>query len=207
MEVIKATEEERQRRIGRIVAGKEILDVVGWYRTASSSYRKWLLIARCPQCGKPFKVKELSLYGKSINCGCTPRSYGTKLRESGHLLIKTGSQSRAEGQKLREESIKVAVERRLGKVERENEPISIYQAEKRSQVKLFGRDAVANLTRKRVLAYWGSLDKEAMCPAWQDFEKFYDWAIRNGFYREKVLVRLDPTKPMSPLTCKWICEK
>ena len=37
----------------------------------------------------------------------------------------------------------------------------------------------------------------------QDFEKFYGWAIRNGFAREKVLVRLDPTKLMSPLTCKW----
>lgn len=201
MEVIKATEEERQRRIGRIIAGKEILDVVGWYRTMANSPRKWLLIAKCPQCGKPFKVKELSLYGKSINCGCTPRSYGTKLRESGHLLIKTGSQSRAEGQKLREEAIKAAVERRLGKVEQEDEPT--YQAEKPSQVKWFGRDAVANFTRERVLAYWGSLDKKAMCPAWQDFEKFYDWAIRNGFHREKVLVRLDTTKLMSPLTCKW----
>ncbi len=201
MEVIKATEEERQRRIGRIVAGKEILDVVGWYRTTASSPRKWLLIAKCPQCGKPFKVKELSLYGKSINCGCTPRSYGTKLRESGHLLIKTGSQSRAEGQKLRAEAIKAAVERRLGKVEQKEEPT--YQAEKPSQVKWFGRDAVANFTRERVLAYWGSLDKKAMCQAWQDFEKFYDWAIRNGFHREKVLVRLDPTKLMSPLTCKW----
>lgn len=200
--IVKPTEEERQRRIGRLVAGKEVLDVVGWYKTASGS-RKWLLIAKCPVCGKPFKVKELSLYGKGINCGCSPRVYGKALRESGHLTV-MNRQSLLDGQKRREEAIKAAVARRRGKAEPTPKPVEPkYQADKPSQTKWFGPDAVTRFTRDRVLAYWGTLDKKAMCPAWQDFEKFYDWAIHNGFHREKVLVRLDPTKLMSPLTCKW----
>ncbi len=201
MEIVKPTEEERQRRIGRLVGGKEILDVIGWYKNPSGNSRRWLLIAKCPLCGKPFKAKELSLYGKGINCGCSPRPSGMALRESGHLTVMS-RQSLAEGQKLREEAIKAAVERRRGKAEPEPEK-EIYQAEKPSQVKWYGPDALTRFTRDRVLAYWGTLDKKAMCPAWQDFEKFYDWSIRNGFHREKVLVRLDPTKLMSPLTCKW----
>lgn len=69
--------------------------------------------------------------------------------------------------------------------------------------KWYGRDAMDRFTKDRILAYWMTLDHTACCPAWQDFEKFYGWAIRNGYSREKVLVRLDPTKLMSPLTCKW----
>lgn len=203
MEIVKPTEEERQQRIGRLVAGKEILDVVGWYKTPSGS-RKWMLIAKCPVCGKPFKVKQLSLYGKSINCGCRPHVYGEALRESRSFTVNGERCSIAEGARRREEAIKAAVARRRGKAEPKPAPEEPkYQAEKPSQVKWYGPGALTRFTRDRVLAYWGTLDKKAMCPAWQDFEKFYAWSIRNGFHREKVLVRLDPTKLMSPLTCKW----
>ncbi|MFR2199686.1 MAG: hypothetical protein ACLS58_10550, partial [Sutterella wadsworthensis] len=79
----------------------------------------------------------------------------------------------------------------------------LYVPENPSLKKWYGRDAMDRFTKDRVLVYWMTLDRAACCPAWQDFEKFYGWAIRNGYSREKVLVRLDPTKLMSPLTCKW----
>ena len=85
-QIHKPTEDERQRRIGRLVAGKEIVDVVGWYATPSAA-KRWLVVAHCPFCGKPFKVKELSLYSKAVNCGCRPRANGVALRESGNLTV------------------------------------------------------------------------------------------------------------------------
>lgn len=195
----KPTEDERQRRIGRLVAGKEIVDVVGWYATPSAA-KRWLVVAHCPFCGKPFKVKELSLYSKAVNCGCRPRANGVALRESGNLTISGERCSVAEGERRREEAIKAAAVRRHDKAEQDG---PLYVPENPSLKKWYGRDAMDRFTKDRVLAYWMTLDHTACCPAWQDFEKFYGWAIRNGYSREKVLVRLDPTKLMSPLTCKW----
>lgn len=109
-QIHKPTEDERQRRIGRLVAGKEIVDVVGWYATPSAA-KRWLVVAHCPFCGKPFKVKELSLYSKAVNCGCRPRANGVALRESGNLTISGERCSVAEGERRREEAISAGMTR------------------------------------------------------------------------------------------------
>lgn len=43
-----------------------------------------------------------------------------------------------------------------------------------------------------------------ICPAWDEFEVFYKWAIENGFKNELVLDRRDGNKDYCPGNCRWV---
>lgn len=60
-----------------------------------------------------------------------------------------------------------------------------------------------DLSVSRISKYWQNLPKEEMCSAWQDVRKFADWAIRNGFTKDRELKRRDQTKLLNPINCYW----
>lgn len=78
---------------------------------------------------------------------------------------------------------------------------------KKSTTRWYSEDAVSQFTKDQLYVIWVTLPKEKLCIAWQDFEKFYQWSIRNGYTRDRNLCHVDTSKPMSPLTCKWVVEK
>ena len=77
----------------------------------------------------------------------------------------------------------------------------------RSTARWYSEDAVSQFTKDQLFAYWQTLDQEKVCKAWHTFDLFYEWAIRNGYTRDRKLCHVDTSKPMSPLTCKWVEEK
>lgn len=45
--------------------------------------------------------------------------------------------------------------------------------------------------------------RELWCDEWQDFSKFYEWAIKTGYNDSLYLNRVDMTKKYSPDNCFW----
>lgn len=43
-----------------------------------------------------------------------------------------------------------------------------------------------------------------VCPEWQDFLVFYNWAISNGYEEGLSIDRVDPDGDYSPANCRWI---
>lgn len=46
-----------------------------------------------------------------------------------------------------------------------------------------------------------------VCEEWQDFEKFYKWAIENGYSEELTLDRIDSNGNYEPSNCRWSSRK
>lgn len=44
----------------------------------------------------------------------------------------------------------------------------------------------------------------SICLEWYDFEKFYNWAIENGYKENLTLDRRDVNKNYCPSNCRWI---
>ena len=55
-----------------------------------------------------------------------------------------------------------------------------------------------------VYAVWNRQHRtEFWCDEWQDFDKFYEWSIDNGYEKGKRLHRNDSCKDFSPENCHW----
>lgn len=46
-----------------------------------------------------------------------------------------------------------------------------------------------------------------VCPEWQSFEPFYEWAINNGYTEQLTLDRIDNNGNYEPSNCKWATKK
>lgn len=139
----------------------------------NSGKRRWIVIARCPHCGNLFEKKLQTLAG-------SPRT-------------SCGCQDNRRGSAWRDAPL--LFKKSLHK--EEDKPTH------RSRRRLSTPDAVKEFTKGRMRAYWDELTPALLCLAWRDFEKFYDWAIRNGYAHGRTLEWFDRTKLMSPLTCRW----
>ena len=53
------------------------------------------------------------------------------------------------------------------------------------------------------------LDKNIkMCDEWQnDFMKFYEWSINNGYKKGLTIDRIDNSKGYNPKNCRWVTSK
>lgn len=45
------------------------------------------------------------------------------------------------------------------------------------------------------------------CREWDDYDEFFEWAIRNGYRDDLTLERVDNERDYSPNNCKWIPKK
>lgn len=46
-----------------------------------------------------------------------------------------------------------------------------------------------------------------VCPEWNEFQPFYDWAIANGYRDSLQLDRADNNKGYSPDNCRWVTSR
>ena len=46
-----------------------------------------------------------------------------------------------------------------------------------------------------------------VCPDWQEFIRFHDWAIQNGYRDDLTLDRIDNFGGYSPTNCRWVTMK
>ena len=46
-----------------------------------------------------------------------------------------------------------------------------------------------------------------ICYAWRDFQKFYDWAISNGYKKHLTIDRRNNDRGYSPDNCRWVNRK
>lgn len=178
-------EAARMRYVGRIIHDKEIVEVTGAYEDSSGKHR-WMVLARCPHCGGLFEKRlQTLLANPRTNCGCQNKRRGQKLKAlMGYGLTKKAKAS--EGRPLPKKKAK----------EKE-------QKARKSRARWSTPESATMFTKNRVRAFWSELNPALLCPAWQDFEKFYTWAVWNGYVNGRGLLWTDRTKLMGPTSCRW----
>lgn len=46
-----------------------------------------------------------------------------------------------------------------------------------------------------------------VCAEWDEYPRFRDWAMANGYTDDLTIDRIDPHKDYSPQNCRWITKK
>lgn len=47
----------------------------------------------------------------------------------------------------------------------------------------------------------------SVCPEWEDFIGFYEWAMANGYEEHLTIDRIDPNSNYEPSNCRWATMK
>lgn len=45
-----------------------------------------------------------------------------------------------------------------------------------------------------------------VCKEWSDFNKFYEWAMANGYQKDLTIDRIDVNGNYEPLNCRWVTQ-
>ncbi len=190
------TKEEMQKLYGGKYFGKSQLLMFLYSEPQQGNRSPWFCRCKCGYCGAQYDVNFSTLrYGKNPNCGCQrtkPRGY-----TQNQLVRLDGLRA---GVDIDVDDTVAAVlsgERELLEQEK--------KADGAHKFKYIGSGRCVSVTR--VLSLWQKLPKEACCPAWQDPKKFVDWALRNGFTKDRALARVDLTKPWHPSNCVWVEDR
>lgn len=169
--------------VGQTFGVTTIEKILGYDVDDKAPQKTCYVLCRCV-CGKHHVVRIRNLYsGSTKSCGCYKAT----------LLQRNRAASRA---KCREESDKELLA--SGSIQ----PTS-RRAKDTHEPEILITGLGIGLSKQRIDAYWLKLDKTQLCQAWQVPEKFYLWAIRSGFTKDKALYRRDDQKPHGPLNSYW----
>ena len=71
--------------------------------------------------------------------------------------------------------------------------------------------------KKRIHQIWNSMKSRInnsiyyanieICDEWYDFNRFYDWAIKNGYNKNLQIDRINNNKNYEPENCRWVTAK
>lgn len=190
------TKEEMQQDFGGKYYGKSQLLMFLYSQRQFGNRSPWFCRCRCGYCGAQYDVNFDTLrYGKNPNCGCQRH-------------VKTKERAVTDGQKRAEAAWKAGVslvqDDVVDAVLREERASFADEMRKDETDKFKAIGSGRFLSVTRLLSLWQKLPKEQCCPAWQDPKKFVNWAIRNGFTKDRALARLDLAKPWHPNNCVWV---
>lgn len=173
-------EERAEAFIGQRFGYLVVTGVVG-LRAPRGGKKKMMYVTCDCDCGRKDHIIMLDSirYGKSYSCGCARSLHDRPSIFGGHL-----ASPRPKKPKLSKPIVN---------------SIPIYQTEVKKEIEGLG----ISLSVSRISHIWNSLQKDQLCLAWQDVKKFAEWAIRNGFTKDRDLKRRDQSKLYSPINAYW----
>lgn len=175
------TEDMEKKWSGRVFHGCTVKQFLGRVERPCGT-PDWQVRAQCA-CGRLFECRFSTLKKyEHPSCGCRRGNSGN------------GTWKRLYSP---EENVKKNVARQKEK----DEAAKASPKKRRTEPSVL---AAIGLSEKRLADLWEKLDHEICCPAWKHSpEQFVAWGLRNGWARDKELVRIDAGKPWHPNNVRW----